>query len=178
MRKRENKWLGLLFLTGLIVGGIGGNLLYKSNHTVFSLFERSQLQTYISVEIIPEKLMWFVIKERLLLVVGVGVLGFAKKKKLVIYGIIGFLGTISGIMIVSAIISFGMKGLLLYIAGMVPHGICYAFAFLIVLLYWNGYPYQKWNPTKSLFVSMLILVGIILEIYVNPVLLKWVISIL
>ncbi len=178
MRNRENKWMGLFFLLGLIVGGISRNLLYKSNHTVFSLFERSQLQTYISVEIIPEKLMWFVIKERLLLVTGIGVFGFAKKKKLVIYSLIGFLGTISGIMIVSAIISLGIKGLLVYVAGLIPHGICYLFALLIVLLYWNNYPYQKWNHIKTLFVSMLILVGIILEIYVNPIILKWTISIL
>ena len=178
MRKRENKWLGILFLLGFLVGVIGRNLWYKSNHTTFNLFEWSRLQTYAGTEVIPEKLMWYVIKERLLLVIGMGAFNLVKKKKMLVYGILSFFGTVSGVMIVSAVISLGMKGLLVYAAGLIPQGVCYLFALLIVLLYWNGYPYQKWNPTKTLVVSVLILVGIILEIYVNPIVLKWVISIL
>ena len=69
-----------------------------------------------------------------------------------------------------AVLGMGVKGSILCIAGMLPQFLCYIPAYLIVVWYAYCYPRMQWNIQKSLVSGGLLLVGIVLELYVNPVL--------
>ena len=62
----------------------------------------------------------------------------------------------------------GIKGSILCIVGMLPQFLLYIPAYFIVLWYAYCYPRMQWNVQKSLVSGGLLLVGMVLELYVNP----------
>ena len=69
----------------------------------------------------------------------------------------------------------GERGLLFCAACVLPQWIFYSMAYGMILVYWFHWPQKQWNHVKTVFVILMFSVGIIVEIYVNPLLLKWVI---
>lgn len=72
----------------------------------------------------------------------------------------------------SAIFRMGMKGVLLFIIGIMPQFIFYILAYVVVIWYFYTYPMSRWNYGKTAFLVCMMLFGILTEIYVNPILMK------
>ena len=85
-------------------------------------------------------------------------------------------GISGGILISLAVIDMGIKGSILCITGMLPQFIFYIPAYLVLLWYAYIYPGSQWNRQKTIFISFMMAVGLILEIYVNPLLVRAFIS--
>ena len=180
MRLNKNKGqLLILFLAvGFFVGIIYENLVARESALLSDVFLRSNLERYLQTNIISEKYLWYVIKARTLLLAIVCILGCFRWKKLFVVLCLSTCGFFAGMMSVTAVMQLGIKGVLLCIVGILPQGIFYAMAYSMLLAYWFRYPQSRWNKAKMLFVALVFLVGIVLETYVSPVLVKLIIKIL
>lgn len=81
-------------------------------------------------------------------------------------------GISGGILISTAVISMGIRGSFLCIVGIFPQFIFYIPAYLILIWYCWSYPQNRWNRQKTVFVSLAVSTGMLLEIYVNPSLVR------
>ena len=61
---------------------------------------------------------------------------------------------------------------LLCMIGLLPQFLFYIPAYLVLLWHCYTLPQSQWNRQKIIFVSLMMSVGILLELYVNPVIIK------
>ena len=116
--------------------------------------------------------MWYVAQIRLLPAVGLAILGGTKFRRIAAYLFLLWAGLASGMILTSALLMLGVKGLILCVISMFPHFLCYIPAYAMLLLYLFRYPVSEWNSTKTLSFVLFLTMGIALECLVNPVLLK------
>lgn len=180
MRLHMNKsQLLVLFLAvGFFLGIIYENIVSRDSVVLSELFFRSNLEHYLQTNIISEIYLWYVAKTRVFLLMIVCGLSYFRWKKLFVGLCLTLCGFFAGTVTVAAVIQLGIKGILLCIAGLFPQGIFYVMAYSMLFVYWFRYPDSRWNRTKLLFVILMFLMGIILEAYVNPVVVKMIIKIL
>lgn len=180
MRLHKNKGqLLIIFLAvGFFVGIIYENIISRGNVLFSELFLRSNLERYLHTNVIGEKYLWYVIKTRIIVLAIVCLFGCVRWKKLFVILCLAVCGFFAGIISVAAVMQLGIKGILLCLAGLLPQGIFYLMAYSMLFVFWFRYPESRWNRTKLLFAIIMFLVGIVLEAYVNPTLVKLVIKIL
>ena len=176
--KNKSQLLLIILAVGFFAGIVYQNIISKSQMIGTELFLKSNLQKYLQVSIVTEKYFWYVIKERALLFGGLMALGCVRWKRMLAIICMGSLGFVFGILMVSAVLQLGIKGLLFCVVGLFPHGIFYGVGFAVLLIYWFRFPQGIWNIQKTLFFVAMIVVGILVEIYLNPVFVRWVIPIL
>lgn len=180
MRTYRNRGqLLLIFIAvGFLAGIIYQNVVSGNQIITTDLFLQSNLERYLHTDVVAEKYLWYVLKERILLLGLVLILGCLKWKKLVVVVCLGLAGFVMGVLTVSAVLQLGMKGILFCIAGLLPQGIFYGIFCSVLFVYWYWFPTRQWNKVKTIFVVLMFLVGVLVETYVNPLLVKWVIKIL
>ena len=54
----------------------------------------------------------------------------------------------------------------------------YVPAYLLLIRYYYRYPQSEWNGTKTGFTVMMIVVGILSEVYLNPGIVRWFVKVL
>lgn len=168
----------IVLVVGFFAGIVYQNIVSGGNVLVSELFLKSNLQRYLQTDIIAEKYLWYVVKARVLLLAIVCFFSCIKWKKLFVMICLAICGFFAGILTVSAVLQLGAKGILICIAGMFPQGIFYGMAYSMLFVYWFRYPEREWNRTKMLFVIVMFLTGILVETYVNPIVLKGIIRII
>ena len=180
MRTYRNRGqLLLLFIAvGFLVGIIYQNVVSGNQMISTDLFLQSNLERFLHTDVVVEKYLWYVLKERILLLGLIFILGCLKWKKFVVTLCLGLAGFVMGVLTVSAVLQLGMKGILFCMAGLLPQGIFYGIVCSVLFVYWYWFPARQWNHVKTIFVIIMFLVGVIVEAYVNPLLVKWVIKIL
>lgn len=178
VNKNKGQLLIIFIAVGFFIGIIYENVISRGNVLFSELFLRSNLELYLQTNVIGEKYLWYVVKARMVILATVCILGCFRWKKLFVILCLFACGFFAGIISVAAVMQLGIKGILLCLAGILPQGIFYVMAYSMLFLYWFRYPESRWNRTKLLFVVVMFLTGIILEIYVNPVLVKLIIRML
>ena len=136
---------------------------------IWSEWFRSQ---YLGYDLKSFDYMWYVAQIRLLPAGGLAILGGTKFRKIAAYLFLLWAGLASGMILTSALLMLGVKGLILCVISMLPHFLCYIPAYAMLLLYLFRYPVSEWNSTKTLSFVLFLTMGIALECLVNPVLLK------
>ncbi|MCM1134551.1 MAG: stage II sporulation protein M [Clostridium sp.] len=183
-------WLYLFFgsfLLGVIAMNMGNDALLAEDG-IFSVAAINRLK-YIEID--NGRFLKYVLKHRmgeelffvLLSTTGIGLAS--------VYGCIVWQGILGGMTITAAIIRFGIKGLLLLLGGMFPHQLLLIPA-EVMLLEWcyencrGSRLIEKYAPPYAisrkqqflrqgimlLWISIVMLIGCILESYVNPILLS------
>lgn len=178
VHKGNSQLLVLILAVGFFIGIIYENLISKNGAITVELFRKSNLERYLQTKIIAEEYLWYVVKSRVLMLGILCILSCVKWKKILVVLCVGMLGVISGILAVSAVLQLGMKGILLCMAGILPQGIFYGMVYGMLLIYWFRHPERQWNRAKTVFVVLMFLVGMLLEAYVNPVIVKGIIRML
>ncbi len=176
--KGKNQFFVLLLLGGFLTGILYANLILNRYIMSDGIFDDAFLKQYAKTDIVVEEYLWYILRARFLPFCGLCILGCMKWKKAVAGAYIGWTGFSGGVVAVSAVISLGMKGILLCIAGMLPQFFFYGFAYIILLWYLYTYPNGKWDVKKTAVTTVSMGVGMILEVYVNPILMKFVIRLL
>ena len=176
--KNVNQLLISLLVVGFFVGVIYENLISKNQVITTELFSKRNLQRYLQTDVIAEKYFWYIIKERVIFLILICILACMKWKKIFIALCLLLSGFFIGTFCVTSVLQLGIKGLLFCFAGLFPQMIFYVFLYGILFVHWFHYPEQQWNRTKTLFTVVLFVIGIILEVYVNPMVVKFVIGIL
>ena len=161
-----------------MIGIIYENVISGRDLATKELFLKSNLQLYLQTDVITNKYLWYVVKERLLFLTVTCFLSCMKWKKLFVLLFLLYIGFVMGIVTVAAVLQLGVLGVVLCIAGIMPQGVFYGIGYSVLLIYWFQFPIGRWNKTKLLFVVAMFLLGMIVEVYVNPILVKWVIGLL
>lgn len=176
--KNKNQLLIIFLVVGFLIGVIYENVISKNQVVTTEIFMKSNLQRYLQTDVIAEKYFWYVIKERVIFLAVICVFSCMRWKKLFVAICLILIGFFSGTFCVAAVLQLGMKGIFLCFAGMFPQMIFYGFLYGMLFVHWFRFPEKQWNRTKMIFVILMFVVGMVLEIYVNPMIVKFVIRIL
>lgn len=183
-------WLYLFlgsFLLGILIMNMGNETLLGDA----GIFNTASMNRLKFIEINDGKFFYYVLQKRLggcviLLLLSTTTLGW-----ILTYGVVLWQGTTTGMIITAAVIRYGIKGLLLILGGMFPHQ-CLLIPGSIMLLGWcleNYYwihrygkgtvPYFRSRRQQLfhqgvllLWILLVMLIGCILESYVNPILIS------
>ena len=171
---------GKIFLALCLAGFVGG-ILYANtgarDHILAAgIFSDYFLEQYGQTSIDGEEFLWFVLQKRSLPLILVCALGCTRLRRAVAVGFLAWTGFSGGILMTSAVLQTGIRGIFLCLAALFPHFLFYGAAWVILLWYFFQYPKVEWNRMKTLGFLLLTAVGMLLECYVNPVLLKWMIG--
>lgn len=161
-----------LLLLGFLMGILYTNLFAIDYITASGIFNDFFLKQYQQIEVEPREYVWYLMRSRLLCLGCICLAGCTRLKKIVIVIVLLWTGFAGGMLITAAVLKLGVKGIVLCLVGMIPHFVCYIAVHMIALWQMLQYPQSKWNGTKVLVCLILMIVGIFLEAYVNPVLMK------
>lgn len=179
MRIQQNKHhLVILFMMGFVCGILYANFIARTYVTVTGIFHEYFLNQYTQTEIVTEDYLLYLIQWRVVPFVFLAFTSNTKIRKPAALSYLLWTGFSAGVLAVGAVLRMGAKGMLLCIAALFPQIIFYALAYIIVLWYVYCYPESRWNNSKAFFVIFMMAAGIIMEAYVNPGMLKWIMKIL
>lgn len=168
----SKRYFVLFFTLGFLAGILYANLLSKDYIASLGIFNDYFLEQYTQTEVDAEQYFWYVLKLRAMPVIVLGALGCTRIRKGAAAAFLLWTGFSGGIMLTAAVMKMGVKGIILCLIGLTPQFIFYVAAFLILLWFLFSYPQTRWNLSKTTMFGLLMIIGIILECYINPVLMK------
>lgn len=173
---QTRKQMFALFMPGFLCGILYVNFALKQYMTDMGIFNLQFLEQYTGTE--------FVAKEYLLYLTGIRLLPFGiltglvltRMRRIISFVFLAWTGFSLGTLLTMAVFYMGLKGIVFCIAGIFPQFLFYIPAYVVVLWYGMTYPQSRWNHQKTIFVIGMMLTGLILEAYVNPVFVKMIFS--
>lgn len=172
------KQLLALFMPGFIIGIIYANMIVKRYLVSPDIFSDYFLKQYAVADIVVQEYFFYLVRVRILPFLLVMGLVFTKFRKISAMMVILWTGFSGGMILTLASISIGIKGILLCIVGILPQFLLYVPAYAVIVFHCLAYPRSRWNSQKTVFAIGMMLIGMILEMYVNPVLMRGFLGIL
>lgn len=173
MKILENKRYFVLFgMLGFLAGILYANLVSRDYIANMGVFNTYFLEQYQQADINAAEYVWYIIRIRavpLLFLIAAGEMKVRKAAASLFLLWTCFLG---GLLMASAVMKMGMKGLILCLMALVPHAFFYLAGYLILLWYLLAYPMVRWNLSKTVCMILFMLMGILTECYVNPVVMQ------
>lgn len=183
-------WLYLFlgsFLLGILIMNMGNEILLGDA----GIFNTASMNRLKYIEINEGKFFAYVLRQRLggcivLLILSTTTLGLVSA-----YGVVLLQGMMTGMLMTAAVIRYGIKGLLLILGGMFPHqcllipGGAMMLGWCLENYYWfhrygkGTIPYFRSRRQQLfhqgillLWILLVMLIGCVLESYVNPILIS------
>lgn len=163
---------------GMIIMNLGKSMLLENTGLLdeYTLYHMK----YMTVD--SSALFYYVLKERLSMLLALAVLATTYLGLVVCGGITLWYGVCAGAFLATAVLRYGMKGILFVLVGIFPQYIIYVPA-MIVMLIWCQRIYRKiylekteWSIPRSLLqlsgILLVFIVGCILESFLNPYFLR------
>ena len=170
--KNRNQLLIIILAVGFFVGILYENIISKSQGISPELFQSYFLKQFTQIEIVMEEYLWYVAKARVIPFLVLLLFGCLRWKKTIVSIYISWVGFLFGIIGVSSVLQLGIKGVLFCLTGLFPHMIFYVLAYGMYLLHLYRYPSSHWNSTKTVFVILMMILGIVLETYLSPIIVR------
>lgn len=173
----RKQFLGF-FMPGFLFGVIYVNFIagkYMAQPGVFSDYFLNQFTT---VQINAGEYLWYLLRLRLIPLAVLAALSFTRVRKLSVILFLVWTGISGGILISSAAADQGIQGCLLCVMALFPQFLFYIPAFIVLLWYSYSLPQIHWNRQKTIFIALMMSLGIITELYVNPALVKLFLTVL
>lgn len=174
--RNKSQFLAVFLMFGFVLGILYANIVSRQYVTASGIFNDYFLNQYVQTDIVAEDYIWYVIQARVVPFLAVCLLGCTKWKKLLVGVVLCWTGFSGGMLAVSAVMKLGMKGLILCVTGIFPQFFLYILAYAVLLIYLYRFPEGRWNAGKTIFIVLTFVVGILMETYVNPILMKLVIK--
>ncbi len=180
----------ILFLTGFIVGMIMPFIKLKQESGQENFWLDNILLYLKYGEIQYGDLLFYVLKKRVLWMVIFILLGLSEKGKYILLGVVGVAGAFSGYYITEFVMAKGILGGILFIISIFPHYLCYGYGYVGYLIFLNQSVKKTKNINhgsqnrihlrniegkkiiKKITPIAVVIIGIVLECYVNPIFLK------
>ena len=166
------KQLFAFFMTGFLIGVLYANCFLKQTIVDTNLFDIENLKKYTEINSFGNIYFLYIVQIRLVPFALLMTLAFTKIKKLLMPIVVSGSAFSIGILLTVAVIKMGMKGVLLCIVSVIPQSICYVPAYLVLLIYCMQYPSGQWNRQKTVFVFGMLIIGMIIEIYLTPTVIR------
>ena len=168
----SKKQMLAFFLPGFLLGILYVNFIVKQYIAEPGIFSTYFLRQYAAVEIIAGEYMLYLVRVRLFPALLLAGMAFTKLRKLGAAAFLLWTGFSSGMLLTMAVVGMGVKGIILCVVGILPQFLCYIPACIVVLWYCWMYPRNRWNKQKTVFVALMVLMGLVMEAYVNPIWMK------
>lgn len=166
------------FMPGFMLGIIYVNFVAKRYMAEPEIFSDYFLNQFMNVKIDVRDYLWYLIRLRTVPFLVLGFLSFTRLRKTAAVLFLVWSGISGGILISAAAAELGIKGCLLCVTALFPQFLFYIPAFLVLLWYCCSAPQTRWNRQKTVFAALMMSLGLILELYVNPVIVKAFLSVL
>lgn len=173
--KNRNQLLIIFLAVGFLIGIFYGNIMSKKYGYRLEVFQTFYLQQLANVNVIDEEFLWYIVKNRMLLLIVVLFLTRLRWKRTIVLGSLLWTGYILGMFTAFSVIQLGVLGMAVCVAGTFPHIMCYAMACGMILIYMYFSPNIRWTHVKTMAVIILFFIGIMSEVYLSPCFLKIVI---
>ena len=162
----------LVLLTGVLAGSVYVNLFRNTNATSLGVYGSDYLSAYAEVTVNNVMLWRYVLQSRIRDFLLICLIGITTLKKPAFYIYMVFIGACMGMLISTAVMRYGVIGILIYICSIVPQYILYAIALWLLyrLFYVQDMHEKKWWLLVWAFI--LVLLGTYMEAYVNPFILR------
>lgn len=167
--RRKNQLLIMILAVGFFIGIIYENMAVNRGMEMVNIAVR---------EIQGEKTdyLFYILKNRLIPFGVLGLLWNFRWRKAILLVVIAWSGMIFGRTVVSTVITYGGKGVLLCAALVIPHYVFYILSYGVVIVYLCGNKRVQWNRVKTIAMLTMFFTGIILEVYVNPIVLNFILK--
>lgn len=159
-------------MPGFFIGIIYANIIVKRYLASPDIFSDYFLKQYVTADIVTQEYFFYLVRVRILpflLVIG---LVFTKFRKISAMAVILWTGFSAGMVLTLASVSIGIKGILLCVVGIFPQFLLYVPAYAVIVFHCLAYPRSRWNSQKTIFAVGMMAAGVMLEMYVNPVLMR------
>ncbi len=168
----SKRQLAALFMPGFILGIVYVNFLVKKYPSNPEIFGDRFFSVYQNTEIIAGEFIFYLIRVRIIPFLLLLSLVFTHVRKISAALYTAWTGFSCGMMLTVAVLEKGILGCIFCLAAIFPQFLCYVPAYFIVIWYGYTFPKNRWNIQKTIFVLISMIAGILLELYVNPVILK------
>lgn len=173
MRIQENKKYFVLYcMVGFFAGILYANIFSKDYIISMGILNEYFLNQYSASDINIAEYLWYVARIRFAPVLVLGMLSGTKMRRGIVAAFLLWTGFCGGLLFTSAVMKMGVKGMILCLIALVPQFVFYIAAYLALLWYLYTYPEIRWNISKTVVCLLLLFVGILLECYVNPVIMQ------
>lgn len=174
-RSEQKKKLLIIFVTGFVLGVFYIVLLRRSENSNMLMsnyfFSKYQYMDYSETE-----LFWYVLKNRFSGLLFLWFMGITVFGSMAVLFYCLWIGFALGLILSMAVVRLGMAGMLLCIISMIPQYLVYipAYSYGMVRVCERGQSKRNMgsNLITWLVMGSMILLGVILESYINPLLLK------
>lgn len=182
------KWF-VLFVISFLTGTILMNFFSSTLLSDVGIFNSTSINRLKDIEIESGRFFGYVLSKRLKDYLFLGLLSTTCFGVVAVYGAIMWQGALTGMILSAAVMRFGLKGILLILAGIFPHQlilipagimmICWCYQNCSYLYFpsrsiWPVYRTKKGQYIRQLFllcwIMGVVIIGCILESYVNPLL--------
>lgn len=156
-------------MAGFITGILCANLWMKEYVLNIGIFHDFFLEQYQQKDIRTEAYLWYLIRIRSIPVLVFAALSKTRYRKMVVVLTILWTGFCMGLVLCTAIIKLKLKGIVLCMFALVPHGLFYAVGYITLFRYMLEYPVASWNKAKTWKWLLIMTAGVLSECYINPV---------
>lgn len=173
MKIQENRtYVVFLCMMGFVIGIMYSNLLSKQEIADMGIFHEYFLGQFAQLDIVTADFVWYIARIRIVPALALGALGCTRFRKAAAVVFLVWTGFSCGLIMTAAVLKMGGRGLVLCLIALTPHLFFYAAGYLVLLLYLLRYPQVRWNASKTVCMTLLLLAGMLLECCVNPVLMQ------
>ncbi len=190
MKKKNLGYFLIAFLTGIFLGVMSVRLLGNTYVEKTGLFSAYFFDQYQNLTINCDQVFFFVLRQRLKSILMIWLMGLTSAGAAFTLIYSGYLGCMAGIAVMTAILRMGWQGVLIVALSLIPQIFIYAPVMVFFLnevyekgrkrnsTHWvRGKRETDWKYGVLLFaVLFFFLLGIVLESYVNPVILQYVLK--
>ena len=159
----------------ILVLGFFAGILYKNflaGDSQMQLFESNKLDDYWGLKVDRGLSLWNVFKTRFTPAVVLGAFGCTRWRRVASIFFVLWMGFLHGIILVAAITELGILGGPIFLMGMLPHYLFYGLAYCMITIWMFSATVHKWNSTKWVFTIGMLFLGIVSEVYINPIFMK------
>lgn len=170
--KNHGRVLILFYMVGFLGGILYTNLVSRDYVAVLGIFNDYFLNQYIQTDIVDGSYLWYLIKIRITPFILITFLGATRGRKPAAVIFLIWTGFLCGMIFTAATLKMGVKGIMLCLVALAPQAVLYAVGYAVLLTGLYYYPKIGWNYQKTIAVILAICIGIALECYMNPILVK------
>ena len=159
MREHTKIWVAV-YAVGVMAGILYANLIAQESIMQMGIFAENHLTDIVRMRLLP-----------LCILTLAGATRWKKTSAVLFFLWTGFL---TGVLFCAAVLQLGIKGIFICVLALLPHMPFYVAAYVAILIYLLNYPVvNRWNINKTTGVLILYAIGIFLECYVSPAVLRF-----
>lgn len=185
------------FLIGFVLGVLLINFWNKEELLQIGILSQTSLEKLRYLEVDKANLFLYTFQNRMVMVGGLLLLSSTLFGVICVYAASLWLGFATGALLSAMLIRFGNQGIIMFLGGILPQYFCYIPACILLFRWCRKLCVKLYYPQKSIgnmyrngvqeityfimqlgIILLILLLGIYLESYVNPMLIKWILRII